>query len=105
MADARPKAAMLGPLIGDERPATIADARALIDRVDAAPAPLCERYAELAGAIGRWAHLVGGSRPGQVFSHIRADVERPGVCTIRHSSGSRWDHPDVQPMTELCRGP
>jgi chorismate mutase len=53
VAEVRAKAAMLGPLIGDERPATVADARAAIDRVDAALATLLERRAELAGTVQR----------------------------------------------------
>jgi chorismate mutase len=53
VAEVRAKAAMLGPLIGDERPTTVTDARAAIDRVDAALATLLERRAELAGTVQR----------------------------------------------------
>jgi chorismate mutase len=53
VAAVRAKAAMLRPLIDDGRPATIGDARAAIDRVDAALATLLERRAELAGVVQR----------------------------------------------------
>jgi chorismate mutase len=53
VAETRAKADLLGPLLGGEPPATVADARAAIDRVDAALATLLERRAELAGVVQR----------------------------------------------------
>ena len=53
VAEVRVKAAMVGPLIGDDRPATITDARAAIDRIDAALATLLERRADLAATVQR----------------------------------------------------
>ena len=52
----------------------------------------------------------------ELSAHVRQhrDIElehRPATpsgvktTTVRHSSGSSWDRPDVQPMTELCRRP
>lgn len=53
VAEVRAKAVMLAPLIREERVETVADARAAIDRIDAALATLLERRAELAGAVQR----------------------------------------------------
>jgi chorismate mutase len=53
VAEVRVKAAMVGPLIGDDRPVTITDARAAIDRIDAALATLLERRADLAATVQR----------------------------------------------------
>jgi chorismate mutase len=61
------EAAMLRPLIGDDRPATIGDARAAIDRIDAALATLLERRAELASVVQRLKPVGGfaGRDPGR----------------------------------------
>ncbi|GLY82679.1 chorismate mutase [Actinoallomurus iriomotensis] len=53
VAEARARAALLAPLLADGEPATVAGARAEIDRVDAALATLLERRAELAGLVQR----------------------------------------------------
>ncbi len=53
VARVRAKATLLAPLIREERAETIADARAAIDRIDAALATLLERRAELAGTVQR----------------------------------------------------
>jgi chorismate mutase len=53
VAEVRAKAAMLAPLLREDEPGTIEDARAAIDRVDAALATLLERRAELAGVVQR----------------------------------------------------
>lgn len=53
VAEVRAKAALLGPLVRDEEPETIPDARAAIDRIDAALATLLERRAELAATVQR----------------------------------------------------
>lgn len=51
VAEVRAKAAVLGPLVRDTHAENIPNARAAIDRVDAALATLLERRAELAGVI------------------------------------------------------
>jgi chorismate mutase len=53
VAEARARAALLAPLLGDDDPGTVEDARAAIDRVDAALATLLQRRAELAGLVQR----------------------------------------------------
>ncbi|WP_431999128.1 chorismate mutase [Sphaerimonospora mesophila] len=53
VAAAHEAATVLAPLVRPEEPATLADARAAIDRVDAALATLLERRVALAGTIQR----------------------------------------------------
>jgi chorismate mutase len=67
VAEIREKAAMLAPLLRDDEPGTVEDARAAIDRVDAALATLLERRAELAGLVQRLKPVGGfaGRDPGR----------------------------------------
>ncbi|MCO5967260.1 MULTISPECIES: chorismate mutase [Actinoallomurus] len=51
--DPQAKAALLAALTHDDVPETIPDARAAIDRIDAALATLLERRAELAATVQR----------------------------------------------------
>jgi chorismate mutase len=67
VAEVREKAATLAPLLRDDEPGTVEDARAAIDRVDAALATLLERRAELAGLVQRLKPVGGfaGRDPGR----------------------------------------
>jgi chorismate mutase len=87
VAEARVKAAMLAPLLADEAPATVAEARAAIDRVDAALATLLERRAELAGVVQRL-KPVGGfagrdmNRERRIVEAMAARAPRLGADRI-----------------------
>jgi chorismate mutase len=87
VAEARAKAAMLAPLLGDDAPATVADARTAIDRVDAALATLLERRAELADVVQRL-KPVGGfagrdmNRERQIVETMAARAPRLGADRI-----------------------
>jgi chorismate mutase len=76
--EVRGKAALLGALLAGESPATIPDARAAIDRVDAALATLLERRAELAELIQRLKPVGGfaGRDPGRERRIVEAMAER-----------------------------
>jgi chorismate mutase len=78
VAEVRVKAAMVGPLIGDDRPATITDARAAIDRIDAALATLLERRADLAATVQRLKPVGGfaGRDPGRERRIVEAMAGR-----------------------------
>ncbi len=81
VAEVRAMAAMLGALIGDDRPATIPAARAEIDRVDAALATLLERRAELAGVVQRLKPV--GGFAGRDHERERRIVEAMAVRAPR----------------------
>lgn len=78
VAEVREKAAMLAPLLQDDEPGTIEDARAAIDRVDAALATLLERRADLAGAVQRLKPVGGfaGRDPGRERRIVEAMAAR-----------------------------
>jgi chorismate mutase len=78
VAEVRVKAAMVGPLIGDDRPVTITDARAAIDRIDAALATLLERRADLAATVQRLKPVGGfaGRDPGRERQIVEAMAGR-----------------------------
>lgn len=77
VAQVRAKTALLAPLVRAERAETIADARAAIDRIDAALATLLERRAELAGTVQRL-KPVGG------FAGRDPERERRIVAAMAH---------------------
>ncbi|MCW2861432.1 MAG: 3-deoxy-D-arabino-heptulosonate 7-phosphate synthase-like protein [Actinoallomurus sp.] len=81
VAAARARAALLAPLLGDEDPTTIAEARAAIDRVDAALATLLERRAELAGVVQRLKPV--GGFAGRDMGRERRIVETMAVRAPR----------------------
>jgi chorismate mutase len=87
VAEARAKAALLAPLLDEDAPATVTDARAAIDRVDAALATLFERRAELAGVVQRL-KPVGGfagrdmNRERQIVETMAARAPRLGADRI-----------------------
>ncbi len=78
VAGVRARAALVRPLIGDDSPETIPDARAAIDRVDAALATLLERRAELAGVVQRLKPVGGfaGRDPGREREIVEAMASR-----------------------------
>jgi chorismate mutase len=87
VAEARAKAALLAPLLDEDAPATVADARAAIDRIDTALATLFERRAELAGVVQRL-KPVGGfagrdmNRERQIVETMAARAPRLGADRI-----------------------
>jgi chorismate mutase len=87
VAEVRAKAALLAPLLHDEEPGTVVDARAAIDRVDAALATLLERRAELAGIVQRL-KPVGGfagrdlDRERRIVETMAARAPRLGPARI-----------------------
>lgn len=87
VAAARACAALLAPLLGDDVPAAVEDARAAIDRVDAALATLLERRAELAGLVQRLKPVGGfaGRDPGReqrIVAAMAARAPRLGADRI-----------------------
>ncbi|WP_354670792.1 chorismate mutase [Actinomadura sp. DC4] len=93
VAEVRAKAAMLAPLLRDETPETIEDARAAIDRVDAALATLLERRAGLAGVVQRL-KPVGGfagrdlGRERRIVEAMAARAPRLGPDRIARIMGA-----------------
>lgn len=81
VADVRAKAALLGPLLDDEAPETIAAARAAIDRLDAALATLLERRAELSAVVQRLKPV--GGFAGRDHGREREIVEAMAVRAPR----------------------
>jgi chorismate mutase len=85
--EARAKATLLAPLLDEDAPATVTDARAAIDRIDAALATLFERRAELAGVVQRL-KPVGGfagrdmNRERQIVETMAARAPRLGPDRI-----------------------
>jgi chorismate mutase len=87
VAGVRARAVLIGPLLGDDRPATVVAARAAIDQVDAALATLLERRAELAGLVQRLKPVGGfaGRDPGrerQIVEAMAARAPRLGADRI-----------------------
>ncbi|MDN3350998.1 chorismate mutase [Actinomadura sp. DC4] len=84
---------MLAPLLRDETPETIEDARAAIDRVDAALATLLERRAGLAGVVQRL-KPVGGfagrdlGRERRIVEAMAARAPRLGPDRIARIMGA-----------------
>lgn len=78
VAEVRKKAETLAPLLREDEPRTVEDARAAIDRVDAALATLLERRAELAGVIQRLKPVGGfaGRDPGRERRIVEAMAAR-----------------------------
>ncbi|HEU5159705.1 MAG TPA: chorismate mutase [Streptosporangiaceae bacterium] len=74
-AEVRDRAAVLGPLVGEEDTATLRSARAAIDRVDAALATLLERRAALAG-------IIQGLKPVGGFAGRDPERERQVVAAM-----------------------
>ncbi|WUV04512.1 chorismate mutase [Actinoallomurus sp. NBC_01490] len=72
---------MLAPLLADDEPATVAGARAEIDRVDAALATLLDRRAELAGLVQRLKPV--GGFAGRDLDRERQIVEAMAVRAPR----------------------
>ncbi|GAA4500928.1 hypothetical protein GCM10023191_050090 [Actinoallomurus oryzae] len=81
VAGARARAALLAPLLADDEPATVAGARAEIDRVDAALATLLDRRAELAGLVQRLKPV--GGFAGRDLDRERQIVEAMAVRAPR----------------------
>jgi chorismate mutase len=79
--DVRARAAMLGPLLDDKWPETIAGARIAIDRLDAALATLLERRAALSGVVQRLKPV--GGFAGRDHDRERAIVEAMAVRAPR----------------------